>query len=196
MAALTDFFVERKVVATFDQPHQKKAADGDCGVYIFDITATADSRLFAASLSDKHIVAYDAETSVGIYRVKAHSNTINAIETSKTSPFLIYSASSDRKACVWDLRIPVIASALPVLKFNLPDEVNAVSVGMGDTLLAAGCGTSITFFDVRSCASNSSSSSSSGGNAGSGNGGAGNAAAKAKLGEYADLHTDIVTQVR
>jgi hypothetical protein len=70
-----------------------------------------------------------------------------------------------------------------VSRIRHEDEVTAISVGISDTLLATGSGPVISFHDIRMVASNGNNNSSLPNET-------------KKLGEYADVHTDAVTQLR
>ena len=171
------FNVHKKAVTSFDrcstEDDKEGAADG--GVYVFDVDCVSDGSSVVVSTSDNYLTSYDAESFSQIRKIKAHSEMINCFDLSKKSSSLVFSASNDHFIHGWDLRV---AECSPIIKIKLSDDVTALSVGISDTLIAAGCGSAISFYDIR-CSSNWSSGKEA-----------------AKLGEYSDIHTDTVTQLR
>ena len=164
--------IHRTVVTSFEKCQTNEENSGyeqDGGVYLFDVDILSDKSAIVASSSDNCISFYDVESLKQIRRIKAHSQIINGFDTSKSTPATIFSASSDSFVMGWDLRI---AGDIPMMRIKLSDEVTALSVGVTDTLLAAGCSTAVSFYDIR---------------------GGGKAS---KLGEYSDIHTDTITQLR
>jgi len=154
--------------------------DDDDRVYLFDVRATSPSSDgIVASLSDHHLAVYDVATLSAVRKFRAHTDVITSFDVSKVTPHVVYSGSDDRHVCCWDLRA---ASDAPALRVRVAEEVGAVAVGVSDSLLAVGVGASVHFFDVRSCANTSN--------------GSGNSTGKPKkLAQYADVHTDTVTQL-
>ncbi len=192
--------LHRAIVASFERAgsssgptHDANAAaattadadDGmqvDDGVYLFDVRATTTGgNTVVASLSDHHLAVYDAETLSAVRKFRAHTDLITSFDVSKSTPHVVYSGSEDRHVCCWDLRA---AGDAPVLRARVAEEVGAVAVGVADSLLAVGVGASVLFFDVRSCNTTSS-----------GGGGNGDTGKPKKLAQYADVHTDTVTQL-
>ena len=157
----------------------------DCH-YVLNIDNTCDNNHYITSLSNHNIIIYDKCTLTSIYEINSsHNDTINTIESSVHNPYIFYSGSSDKTISIWDNRLSS-SSKLPVARLSFPDEVMALSVGMNDTLLAAGYSNTISFLDIRFISSSSSppsSSSSINYN-------------RIKLGDYADVHTDIITQLK
>ena len=98
--------------------------------------------------------------------LRPHSKTITCIEFSQSNPHIIFSSSTDKSAAMWDLR-----AKTPSLRFTFGEEALSVSCSLNDSLLAVAVGSRVSFRDIR----NGSQSS---------------------LGEYADVHTDIVTAVK
>ena len=179
--------LERQVIASFERSHHTNTGiddDGtadmhDGGVYVFDVNSTCDGTAIVSSLSDHHIAVYDSNSLGLIRKFQVHTDSITGFDVSKSTPHLIYTGSEDHHICGWDLRMS--DRSVPVLKARLSEEVGAVALGVGDSLLAVGCGTTILFYDVRSTMTTSVPSSSS---------------KPKKLGQYADIHTDTVTQLR
>ena len=182
--------LDRQVIASFERNNHTNTVshvsdeDGtadmhDGGVYVFDVNSTCDGTAIVSSLSDHHIAIYDANSLSLIRKFQVHTDSITGFDVSKSTPHLIYTGSDDHHVCGWDLRMS--DRNMPALKARLSEEVGAVALGVGDSLLAVGCGTSILFYDVRSATSASVPSSSS---------------KPKKLGQYADIHTDTVTQLR
>lgn len=151
----------------------------DCGDYVFDVLRNADASKIIASLSDATLNLVDTATFTTINRIVAHKDKINGVEISRSNPALAVSASSDRRVCMWDFRLP----GKPVATVTLPNEVMSVAIGGQDVLLAAACGTTIQFFDLRSARVN-------------GIGSQHEYSHTQQLGEYGDIHTDIITQLK
>ena len=145
----------------------------DAGEYVFDVELNIDFTKLIISCSDNTLSVYDYESMVLQSKIPAHTDTINCIESSKESPFLVYSGSSDGIVALWDLRL----GAKAVLTYKIPEEVYALSVGFADTLLTTAYDSSILFFDLR-------------------NGASKNRTLKNKLAEYPDVHSDFVTQLK
>eukprot|EP01041_Mallomonas_annulata_P001640 gene1641-3179_t len=135
--------------------------------YVFDIDTSLEESSLFLSLSNNTVSQHDASTLNSIRNGKCHNDRINCIECSRNNKSILYTSSSDHSACIWDWRTP----GLEVMKLNLPDEVFSISCGVDDVLLAASCGSSVHFFDIRG-------------------------GAHAPLGEYADSHNDAVTVVK
>jgi WD repeat-containing protein 89 len=167
--------IHKAIVTSFDRSPTTEEGDScdgaqDGGVYVFDVDCVSDKSAIVASSSDNCLSLYDTESLIQIRRIHAHSQMINGFNLSKSGPYSIYSASNDHHINCWDLRS---SGDTPVIKIKLPDEVTALSVGMADTLLAAGCSSSVSFHDLRIGSKKSN-----------------------KLGEYSDVHTDTVTQLK
>ena len=159
----------------------------DCH-YVLNIENTCDNNHYIASLSNHNIMIYDKSTLTSIYEISSsHNDTINTIEASTHNPYLFYSGSSDKTISIWDNRISS-SSKLPISRVVFPDEVMALSVGMNDTLLAAGYSNTISFLDIRFISSSTTSTSTSTSTSIN--------YKNIKLGDYADVHTDIITQLK
>ena len=159
--------LSRRFITSFEGGAQSAPDDGD---YVFD--ACMGGHQLLASLSNLHIQHYDLESGSLAAHFCAHQDRINSIEVSRSNPFLVLSASSDRTVCLWDLRCKSAAGIVPQQLVTLPGEVSSASIGVSDVLVAAASGNSVVFFDLR--------------------GGPGSR----QVGEYADAHTDVVTQVK
>ena len=147
--------------------------------YLFDFSVNEDGSKLVISDSSNSLNILDSTTLQLQSKISAHSDTINDIECSKASPFLIYSASSDGNVCLWDMRQADKAA----LRFKIPDEVYTLSVSYSDTLLTTAYDSSILFFDLRRSGGVGDDSSSS------------YKTHKHKLGEYSDMHSDLITQL-
>ena len=81
--------------------------------YIFDIDLShadgGSQQFLMSSSSDNCLRVYDTESLEVISTISAHKKTINRIEFSRVSPFLLYSCSSDNSLCLWDTRAPSTA---------------------------------------------------------------------------------------
>eukprot|EP01036_Dinobryon_divergens_P027624 gene27624-36427_t len=144
--------------------------------YIFDIDLShADQKFLLSSSSDNCLRIYDTERLEVLSTISAHKKTINSIEFSRVSPFLLYSCSSDHSLCMWDTRAP--STACFSIKVN--DEILSFSTALNDSLLALSLGLSINFFDIRRVTTSTVQRSS-----------------QWRLGEYGDVHSDIVTQLK
>lgn len=161
--------VVHRFITSFDRPAAQPNLSPlpDDSEYVFD--TCVDGTQLVASLSNLHIQQYDLESSSLVAHFSAHKERINSIEVSSSNPSLVVSASSDKSACLWDLRA---LSASPQRRLMLPDEVTSASLGINDLLVAAACGQSVIFYDIRA------------------------GAVSRAVGEYADAHTDVVTQVK
>lgn len=167
--------LHKKLVTSFDQngTDQQETTNEvahDGGTYIFDVDCLSDKSAVVTSSSDNCLSLYDAESLSQIRKIRAHTQMLNSFDLSKLVPNLAFTASNDHYIHGWDLRI---AGDIPTVKMKLVDEVTAVSVGIADNLLAGGCGTSVVFYDLRNSGKKS-----------------------IKLGEYSDVHTDTITQLR
>jgi WD40 repeat protein len=142
----------------------------DGGDYIFDIEISCNNALVLASVSDMHVNIYDSSTFSTVGKVQVHEGKINCLESSTFDPNIFFTGSDDRSVKIWDMRsLPV-----PIGSNHMLDDVSGVSCGLDGWLMAAGCGTAINFYDLRM--------NSSGG--------------IRKLGEYSDIHTDMITQIK
>lgn len=141
----------------------------DSNEYIFDIVSTADRQNIAASSSDNHIYIISTNTFTQVTKIKAHSRRITTLQASSSNPSILYSSSEDNFFKIWDIRDGTKHQAF----LNLGSEVNAMAVGMNECLLATSVDDAIRFYDIRAMSSG----------------------ANCKLGEYSDVHTDIVTQL-
>lgn len=170
--------LHKKIISSFDRKPVAEEGDNDDGVYVFDVDCFSDGSAVVTSMSDNCLAVYDAESLAQIRKLKGHSDMINGFHLSKTSSNSVYSVSNDHYVYGWDLRS---SGEAPAMKIKLADEVTAISVGMNDSLLAAGYGSSICFYDIRGSSSFSDNW---------------NNKKATKLGEYSDIHTDTVTQLK
>ena len=147
--------------------HHTSLSD-DPNEYIFQIDVSTDGKKLCMSLSDCSISVMDREilTVIGD-RIRGHTDRINALCFSPMNSDIIISASSDHTCCCWDMRTPLE----PVSSITLPGEISAMTLGVGGSLIATACGTSLYFHDMRQL------------DAGT-------------LGQYADCHTDEITSVK
>jgi WD40 repeat protein len=134
--------------------------------YIFDITLNSDNSHAGLSLSSDKVAIHDIHSLQEVAAITDHTSTISSIEFSTVSPFLIHTASLDKRMCMWDVRSP----SVPSFMISAQDEVTATAAGLDDSLLAAGVGPDIYFYDIRSCGR--------------------------PLGVYSDCHTDTVCKLR
>jgi WD40 repeat protein len=167
--------IEKSIATSFDRSstgQEENINDGiqDGGIYIFDVDCFIDRSAIVSSSSDNCLALYDAETFITIRRIEAHNEMINSLCLSKTTSNSIFSVSNDHCVSCWDIRV---AGNVPVIKIKLADDVTAIDVGISDTLLATGCSSAISFYDIRNCNNKTN-----------------------KLGEYSDIHTDAVTQLQ
>ena len=157
--------------------------------YVFELQGNCDGTLVAASLSSRGVAVHDAETLQHVHTLRGmHSDRINGMEFMRANPSVLVTSSDDETVRVWDTRcVPQPSSsnggsssgnAQAALSIKTSGEVMDVSVGPNDAMLACAVGNGVSFFDVRG-----------GGAAGGGHG-------SASLGEYADVNTDTVTQLR
>lgn len=145
----------------------------DNGEYIFDISYSKQLTSIAATSSDRHLYLYDSSNLQVKSKISCHQNRISHLETSNYDDNIILTSSEDQTVKIWDMRHN---NDKPVLQYAMDDEVQCASIGFGGNLLAVGAGSTIFFYDVR-C----------------------NVASRGKqdcLGEYSDIHTDIVTQLK
>ena len=144
------------------------------GEYVFDIElprSNSEPPRIASSSSDNCIRLLDPVNLTIISTIRGHQQTINKIEFANELPFLIFSCSSDHTLCLWDVR----ESSKPCKQISINDEILAFSTGLNDSLLALANGSSIIFSDLRYMGTEIGS--------------------KWKLAEYADVHSDIITQL-
>jgi WD40 repeat protein len=143
----------------------------DANEYITEIDISADKASFAATASsatsEHSIIIGACDPGFEISnRLTFHTDSITALQFS-SSPNILFSSSMDRRFCIWDIR----SAESPVNTLLLDQDITSSSVGLGDNLAALACGASIIFYDVR-------------------------ALSNGPLGEYADCHTDDITQVK
>ena len=172
--------LHKKAVASFDRCLMANDGDNndgapDGGVYVFDVDCLSDRSAIVASTSDNYLSLYDSETLNQIRKMKVHTEMINGFDLSKGSPNLIFTASNDHRIYGWDIRT---SGDVPIIKLKFADDVTAISVGISDTLIAAGCGSAISFYDIRGGDNWTTGKKST------------------KLGEYSDIHTDAITQLK
>jgi len=160
------FRLQRQILTAFAAAPATE--EHDPNLYILDLENTLDLSMWAASLSDGSISIMDGTFRPVCAPIRHHTDRVNAIATSPASNSVVFSASSDRTVCIWDART---AATGPQGVLTLPGEVSAVAVGAGGNLLSTAHETVLGFYDVRQL-------------------GAG------PLGEYADCHTDEITQVK
>jgi len=149
--------------------------------YILELEPNFDGSLVAVSLSSQGVGIHDAETLAEVARLEGlHSSRINGIKFMRQHPHTFVTSSEDKHVRVWDLRQPREAGPCGALRCH--EEVMDVAAGHGDALLACAVGTSVIFYDVRNTGASSAACAW--------------ASAPAQLGEYSDVHTDSVTQLR
>ncbi|KAH7463651.1 hypothetical protein PRIC1_006644 [Phytophthora ramorum] len=132
--------------------------------YVLDCQPTAHGSGLALALSTRTVQLRSRETLALVHEFHAHNSTIHEIWTSASSPHQLATCSSDECVKLWDTR-----AALPALVVPVGREVWSLSIGCGETLLAAGTDELALFYDVRT---------------------------GAKLGQYGDSHVDAITKVR
>ncbi len=145
---------------------------------IFEIKSSCDESMLFSSVSNRSLVILDRPTLSPIVILAGHKDVVHNIEASSLNPSLLFSSSADKTICAWDVRIPGKDACVSCLRCS--DEVQAIAVGIEDTLLAAACGNSVLFFDLRMLSSFPSRVK----------------ATSKPLYEYSDLHTDAVTQLQ
>jgi len=178
----SNYLLYRKTIACNDIISNDYDNNEDNNHYVLNITNTCDNNNYITSLSNNTINCYDINTMNIIYSLNnIHNNSINIIETSCNNSNIYYSGSSDKTVNIYDSRVSSL-SLLPISKIIYPDEIISLSIGMNDTLLAAGYNNTISFIDIRYISSNTSLSTIK--------------YDKIKLGEYSDVHTDIITQLK
>ena len=179
------FLFYRNVITCHDMINNDYDDNLDNCHYVLNIEETCDKTQYISSLSNQTISIYDKVALNIVNQINnVHNDCINVIETSLYNPNIFYSGSADKTIGLWDCR----QSSSPIARISFPDDVMALSVGMNDTLLAAGYGNTISFIDIRSLSSSSSTSSNSNSTPINYN--------RIKLGSYSDVHTDIITQLK
>jgi len=199
MDRLVQWRASRRVVTSFNNVvlgEDARMGDHDACDYVFEVEQTCDGTSVVASLSSQQLGVYDVNTLSTKASLPVHSDRINSLELSRTDPFLALTASSDKSVCLWDLRIASGATTGAQITITCPDEAQSASCGGDGSLLAVACGSSVNFYDLRHAHVQSSSSGSSGGSSSSSSSSGKAKAASAKLGAYADVHTDMITQVK
>ncbi|GMF09752.1 unnamed protein product [Phytophthora lilii] len=153
-------------VAAFAAPAADAAlaADDFDFDYVLDVQPTAQRSGLALALSTRQLQLRSLDTLALQREFHAHNSSIHEVWTSPTSPFQLASCSSDECVKLWDTR-----AALPAMVVPVGAEVWSLSVGCGETLLAAGTDERALFYDVRT---------------------------GRKLGEYGESHVDAITKVR
>ena len=169
----TMFSLEHTSVGCFQQ--RISSDDTDSGEYIFEVESMLDYTTLVTSMSDNSLTLSNSSDLRTIAKTSAHSSTINRIEVSKVNPHLLFSCSDDRKTLGWDTR----CFDKPALVINQSEEVTALSVGVNGTLMATASESKINFYDIRFF-----------------NGGSSTGQRAGKLGSYADVHSDMITQLK
>jgi len=174
-------------LATSANPATKVIAEGDAmdmddnADYILELEPNFDGNLVAASLSSMGVGIHDAVSLAEVTRREhLHASRINGIKFLQQHPQIFVTSSDDKRVRMWDLRLPPPSG--PVADIRAHEEVMDVAVGHGDALLACAVGTSVLFYDIRNTGASASAATW--------------ACAAAQLGEYADVHTDTVNQLR
>ncbi|GMF53159.1 unnamed protein product [Phytophthora fragariaefolia] len=139
------------------------AADFDYD-YVLDVQPLAARGALALALSTRRLQLRSPETLALVHEFHAHNGTIHEVWASRASPHQLATCSSDESVKLWDTR-----AALPAMVVPVGREVWSLSLGCGETLLAAGTDDLALFFDVRT---------------------------GARLGQYGESHVDAVTKVR
>ncbi|KAE9340117.1 hypothetical protein PF008_g11245 [Phytophthora fragariae] len=132
--------------------------------YVLDCQPTAQRGALALALSTFKLQLRSRETLALVHEFHAHNSTIHEVWTSPSSPHQLATCSSDECVKLWDTR-----AALPAMVVPVGREVWSLSIGCGETLLAAGTDELALFYDVRT---------------------------GAQLGQYGESHVDAITKVR
>ena len=148
------------------QPSGKHRVGTSESLYVFDVDISCESTV-AFSASDHSLHLLHLHDLRETLSFNPHSKTISCIEFSRSDPRIIYTSSADKTAAVWDMRNP----SHPSMRFTLNEEAYSVSCSFNDSLLAIASGNGISFKDIRH-------------------------GSKSSLGEYSDVHTDLVTAVK
>lgn len=157
---------------SFSHAHQIVLSDctTDSSTYILDMDTACDSSAFvisSAGSSSNIISVYDPQSGSCIHpALSGHSDVINSVCCSYSSPTHVLSASDDQTVRMFDFR----TSTQPVIQLSLDMEVYSAALGLGDSLIAVGTGNSVSFYDSRNLAT--------------------------PLGCYADCHSDTILKVK
>jgi WD40 repeat protein len=145
-----------------------KSAD-EVSTYILDMDVSSDASAFAIASAGvgNTISVYDPHTGACVLpSLAGHTEVINSIAFSLSSPSHIISASEDQSVCLYDCR----ASTQPTAKIVLDTEIYSAALGFGDNLIAVAVGPAVVFYDSRNLAT--------------------------PLGSYSDCHSDTVLKVK
>lgn len=143
--------------------------DERANIYILDMDVSSDASCFAVASAgtSNYISLYDPYTGkCNVPHLSGHTDVINSVTFSSTSPSHFISASEDQTVCLYDFR----ASTTPTAQLSLDAEVYSAAIGMGDNLIAVGTGAAVSFYDSRNLS--------------------------VPLGSYADCHSDTVLKVK
>lgn len=167
--------LSKKIVTNFSPVtnlHEScmEESDGCECEYIFEVKKSCNNDLCYVSSSDMHVYTIDCGTLSISSKIRAHDAKITCIQPWQTENTVFMSSSEDQFIKIWDTR----SGQSPRFSINTKNEVNSIAIGMNDHLLAASWENSIYFYDARSISSSGHTRI---------------------LGQYADVHTDIVTQL-
>lgn len=165
------------VVAEFEQHQPTPLAGVEAGsgveaaVFVLGVCHNVDGSATAASLSNGAVKVFDA--SFRVLRELPHAQestggTVTDVEFSPGDPNVLFSSDSLGAVRVFDVRAQR-PEVLRVTPGGGEEAVWSLAVGCGGHLLAAACGPTVQFHDLR--------------------------AAHQRVGVYADSHTDLVTEV-
>lgn len=153
--------------------------------YVCDLQFAADEHRVVCARAKNIINIIDPESLRQTDEMCLHNGQITGLRVASTNPHIFWTSSSDGTMGVWDMREKCITPSVS-RKIRRQGEIQALAVGLDDTLVAYAVETSVTFDDMRVFLSSGSSSSSHG---------VAESSSQAHLAELSDLHTDLITQI-
>lgn len=139
-------------------------------VFALDCQIHPNKSRILLNLSSYTIELCDTELrSLGSFA--AHSDRITSAMFSPVNPDSFYSSSSDGTANCWDAR----SGSAPTATIKFDSDVFSLTVNQSDNLLVVGIENTVVFYDRRMLS--------------------GNVRQQSRLGAYADVHSDEITQL-
>jgi WD40 repeat protein len=139
--------------------------------YVYHLKKSSDALNLFASFSDNSVKMYDINNFRLLQTVREHTKTINCLESSKKISSIVYTGSDDGNIFICDFRCKKKQA-----KVYVGNEILSISIDSTESLVAASFETTIAFYDLRKMSSEHNNTN--------------------KLCEYADVHSDWITQLQ
>jgi hypothetical protein len=134
--------LRRAIVHTFPS-----SGDVDQDPYVFDVRSNAEGLLAVSACGPGHAIkVYDKRSLTCVTQVSGHTARVNELQFAPADVNALYSASNDGTLRLWDLRAP--EPQVHLFKTG-GKEVWCASMSVDSTFVAAGVGTSLRTWDLR-----------------------------------------------